>query len=140
MNRILKGEQEYIALGNIYAKRDWGHAKDYVYGMWLMLQTDKPDDFILASGETYSVKDFIEKAFSIKNISIKWRGEGINEEGYDENTGKVLIKIDPNFFRPAEIDILLGDSSLARQKLGWKQQYNFDSLVKEMIESDCGVN
>jgi GDPmannose 4,6-dehydratase len=139
LNKILKGEQEFISLGNIYAKRDWGHAKDYVYGMWLMLQTDVPEDYILASGETHSVKEFIEKAFSIKNFSIKWRGDGINEEGYDENTGKVLIKIDPKFFRPAEIDILLGDSSYAREKLGWCPQHNFDSLVKEMVDSDCSI-
>jgi GDPmannose 4,6-dehydratase len=107
--------------------------------MWLMLQTDVPEDYILASGETHSVKEFIEKAFSIKNFSIKWRGDGINEEGYDENTGKVLIKIDPKFFRPAEIDILLGDSSYAREKLGWCPQHNFDSLVKEMVDSDCSI-
>lgn len=137
INNILKGNQDCIMLGNIYAKRDWGHAKDYVYGMWLMLQNDIPEDFILASGETYSVKQFIEKAFYIKGITIKWRGEGVNEEGYDEHTGKVLIKIDPTFFRPAEIDVLLGDSSYARTKLGWTPKHNFDSLVNEMVESDC---
>jgi GDPmannose 4,6-dehydratase len=137
INEIMKGKQEYISLGNIYAKRDWGHAKDYVYGMWLMLQTNAPKDYILASGETHSVKEFIENAFSVQNVSIKWRGEGVNEEGYDECTGKVLIKIDPKYFRPAEIDILLGDSSRARNELGWVPKNNFNTLVKEMVDNDC---
>jgi GDPmannose 4,6-dehydratase len=137
LGKILKGEEKFISLGNIYAKRDWGHAKDYVNGMWLMLQQDKADDFILSSCETYSVKDFIERAFQLKGFNIKWRGEGVNEEGYDENTGKVLIKISEKYFRPAEIDVLLGDCSYARQKLGWKANYSFDDLVKEMVDMDC---
>jgi GDPmannose 4,6-dehydratase len=137
LGKILKGEEEFISLGNIYAKRDWGHAKDYVNGMWLMLQQDKAEDFILSSCETYSVKDFIEKSFSLKGFNIKWRGEGVNEEGYDENSGKVLIKISEKYFRPAEIDVLLGDCTNAKQKLGWSPQYTFDDLVKEMVEMDC---
>lgn len=137
LGKILKGEDEFISLGNIYAKRDWGHAKDYVNGMWLMLQQDKAEDFILSSCETYSVKDFIERAFNLKGFNIKWRGEGVNEEGYDEITGRVLIKISEKFFRPAEIDVLLGDCTNAKEKLGWKVKYSFDDLVKEMVEMDC---
>ena len=137
LGKILKGEEEFISLGNIYAKRDWGHAKDYVNGMWLMLQQDKAEDYILSSCETYSVKDFIERAFNLKGFNIKWRGEGVNEEGYDENTGRVLIKISEKYFRPAEIDVLLGDCTNAKEKLGWKPEYSFNDLVKEMVDMDC---
>ena len=137
LGKILKGEEQFISLGNIYAKRDWGHAKDYVYGMWLMLQQEIAEDYILSSCETYSVKDFIEKSFSLKGFNMKWRGEGVNEEGYDENTGRVLIKIDEKYFRPAEINVLLGDCTNAKKKLGWTVNYSFDDLVKEMVNLDC---
>ena len=105
--------------------------------MWLMLQQEIAEDYILSSCETYSVKDFIEKSFSLKGFNMKWRGEGVNEEGYDENTGRVLIKIDEKYFRPAEINVLLGDCTNAKKKLGWTVNYSFDDLVKEMVNLDC---
>ena len=137
LNMILKGERDKLVLGNIYSKRDWGHAKDYCYGMWLMLQADTPDDYVLSTNEFHSVKEFVEKSFSLKGFNIKWKGEGINEIGYDTNTGRELIFISDRYFRPAEVDELLGDSTKARTILKWKPKYTFDSLVKEMVEMDC---
>ena len=137
LNMILKGERENLVMGNLDAKRDWGHAKDYVEGMWRILQADKPDDYVLSTNEFHSVREFIEKAFSLKGFSIKWKGEGINEIGYDENTGNELIFISEKYFRPAEVEELLGDSTRARQELGWKPKYSFDELVKEMVDIDC---
>ena len=137
LNMILKGERENLIMGNIDAKRDWGHAKDYVEGMWRMLQADKPDDYVLSTNEFHSVREFIEKAFKLKNFDIKWRGVGIYEVGYDEKTGRDLIKISERYFRPAEVEELLGDSTKARTQLQWQPNYSFDDLVREMVEQDC---
>lgn len=137
LNMILKGERDKLVLGNIYAKRDWGHAKDYVYGMYLMLQQKEPDDYVLATGETHTVKEFVEEAFKLKGFNIKWKGKGLDEIGYDSNTGKELIFIDERYFRPAEVDLLIGDPTKAMTKLGWKNTYSFKKLVKEMVDHDC---
>ena len=134
---ILNGERDKLVLGNLDAKRDWGHAKDYVEGMWLILQQEKPDDYVLSTNEFHSVREFVEKAFKIKGFNIKWKGEGINEIGFDENTGKELIFVSEKYFRPAEVEELLGDSTKARTILGWKPKYTFDELVKEMVLEDC---
>ena len=134
---ILKGERDHLTFGNLDAKRDWGHAKDYVEGMWRMLQVDTPDDYVLSTNEFHSVREFVEKAFALKGFNIKWRGTGINEVGYDKQTERVLIKISSHYFRPAEVEELLGDSTKATTNLGWKPQYSFDQLVQEMVEQDC---
>jgi GDPmannose 4,6-dehydratase len=112
--------------------RDWGHAKDYVRAMWMMLQQDKPDDFVIATGEQYSVKTFIEKCAPYYGMSIRWEGAGVDEVGIDNNSGKTIIRVDPKYFRPAEVETLLGDSTKARTILGWSPEYTFDMLVKEM--------
>jgi GDPmannose 4,6-dehydratase len=137
LNMILKGERDDLVLGNLDAKRDWGHAKDYVEGMWRILQADKPDDYVLSTNEFHSVREFIEKSFTLKGFNIKWKGEGIDEVGYDETTGKILIRVSEKYFRPAEVEELLGDSTKARTELGWTPEYSFDELVKEMVEQDC---
>ena len=137
LNMILKGEREDLVMGNLDAKRDWGHAKDYVEGMWRILQADKPDDYVLSTNEFHSVREFIEKAFALKGLNIKWKGEGIHEVGYDEINGKILIRVSEKYFRPAEVEELLGDSTKARTELGWKPEYSFDELVREMVEQDC---
>jgi len=137
LNMILKGKRDKLVMGNLDAKRDWGHAKDYVEGMWRMLQVDKPDDYVLSTNEFHSVREFIEKAFALKGFNIKWKGEGLDEIGYDTNTGKELIFIDERYFRPAEVEELLGDSTKARTELGWKPNYSFEDLVKEMVDLDC---
>ena len=137
LGNILRGTQDKLYLGNIHSLRDWGHAKDYVEGMWLILQNDKPDDYILSTNEYHSVKEFVEKSFAIKGFHIKWKGEGIHEVGYDEKTGKELIFVSEKYFRPTEVDELLGDSTPAREELGWSPKYTFDDLVLEMVESDC---
>ena len=137
LNMILTGKRDKLVMGNLDAKRDWGHAKDYVEGMWRMLQVDKPDDYVLSTNEFHSVREFIEKAFTLKGFNIKWKGEGLDEIGYDENTGRELIFIDERYFRPAEVEELLGDSTKARNELGWKPNYSFDDLVKEMVDLDC---
>ena len=134
--RVLKGEREDLVLGNLDAKRDWGHAKDYVEGMWRILQADKPDDYVLSTNEFHSVREFIEKSFALKDLNIKWRGEGIDEVGYDETTGKILIRVSEKYFRPAEVEELLGDSTKARTELGWEPKMKFKELVDLMIESD----
>ena len=126
-----------MTLGNLDAKRDWGHAKDYVEGMWRMLQTDLPDDYILATGENHSVREFVEEAFKLKNIIIKWKGEGVNEVGYDETTGTERILISEKYFRLAEVEELLGDYSKAKRELGWEPKIGFKELVKDMVDSDC---
>ncbi len=140
LNNILKGKQDKLVLGNIDAKRDWGHAKDYVYGMWLMLQQDKPDDFVLSTNKFYSVREFIVAAFALKNMNIKWKGKGIDEIGYDEKTGKELIFISEKYFRPTEVDELLGDCSKANNILNWKPSYSFEKLVEEMVHYDCDIS
>ena len=134
--RIKQGVQEKLSVGNMDAKRDWGHAADFVEGMWLMLQQPEPDDYVLATGETRSVREFIEHAFAAVNMTIAWRGEGLNEQGYDASSGKILVDIDSQFFRPAEVHVLLGDSSKARQKLGWAPKHSFADLVRDMVEGD----
>ena len=137
LNYILTGEKDKLILGNLDAKRDWGHAKDYVEGMWRILQADEPDDYVLSTNEFHSVREFVEKAFSLKGFNIKWKGSGINEIGYDENTGRELIFISEKYFRPAEVEELLGDSTKARTELGWIPQHSFDKLVEEMVNEDC---
>jgi GDPmannose 4,6-dehydratase len=139
LNNILKGNQDVLVLGNLDSLRDWGHAKDYVHGMWLMLQQDIPNDYILSTNEYHSVREFVEIAFSLKGINIHWKGAGIDEIGYDSNTGRELIKVSEKYFRPAEVDELLGDSSKARTELGWKNTYTFRELVEEMVDSDTSV-
>jgi GDPmannose 4,6-dehydratase len=137
LNKILKGEETKLVLGNINSLRDWGHAKDYVKGMWLILQQDIPDDYVLATNEYHSVREFIEKAFALKGFDIAWKGEDVNEIGYDKNSGRELIFISEKYFRPAEVDELLGDSTKAQTEMGWKIEHTFDELVKEMVEYDC---
>lgn len=134
--RIALGMQDKLSLGNLNAKRDWGHAKDYVEGMWRILQQDKPDDFVLATGITTSIRDFVTMAFKELNIDVEWRGEGVNEKGIDKKTGRILVDVDPKYFRPAEVDLLLGDSTKARKILGWKPKYDLQGLCHEMIASD----
>lgn len=134
--RIAKGLQEKLFLGNLDAKRDWGHAKDYVEAMWLMLQQPKAEDFVVATGKTYTVKTFCEKAFGLLDIRLEWDDEGVAETGRDAKTGRVLIEVDPRYFRPTEVDILIGDPSKAKAKLGWEAKHDLDSLVKDMVESD----
>ena len=130
------GLQDKLFLGNLSARRDWGHARDYVEGMWLILQQPEPDDYVLATGEEHSVREFVEKAFGHIGKKIEWRGAGAAEQGIDPRDGRVLIEIDPRYFRPTETDALLGDPSKARQKLGWKHKVSFDQLVREMVDSD----
>ncbi len=134
--RIRLGMQDKLYLGNLSSKRDWGHAKDYVKGMWLMLQQEKPEDFVLATGQTTTIRDFCNLVFKELGYQLKWEGEGVNEKGIDAETGKVLIEVDPKYFRPAEVDLLLGDPSKAQQKLGWKAEHSLQELVKDMVESD----
>lgn len=137
LNKILKGENTKLVMGNIDAKRDWGNAKDYVEGMWLMLQQDEPDDYVLATGETHTIREFIEKAFSMRGYNIKWKGEKEDEIGYDVNTGRELIFIDKKYYRPTEVDILIGDATKAKQKLGWQSKTSFEELIKMMVDTDC---
>ena len=137
LGNILNEKQDKLVLGNINSLRDWGHAKDYVEGMYLMLQQEKPDDYILSTNEYHTVREFVEKSFALKGYHILWKGEGVNEIGYDENTGRELIFISDKYFRPAEVEELLGDSSKAKNELGWCPKHNFDELVREMVENDC---
>jgi GDPmannose 4,6-dehydratase len=133
---IETGQQQQLFVGNLNAKRDWGHARDYVEGMWLMMQQPQPDDYVLATGEAHSVREFVERAFAVVGRRIAWRGEGLNEVGVDEVSGKELVKVDPRYFRPTEVDILLGDASKAHAKLGWKHRVGFDELINELVASD----
>jgi GDPmannose 4,6-dehydratase len=133
---IKNGTQDRIYLGNLDAKRDWGYAKDYVEAMWLMLQQDKPQDFVISTGETHTVREFCELAFQEAGYEIEWQGKGIDEKGIDKKTGKVLVEIDPVYFRPAEVDLLIGDSSKAQKELGWKPKVSFPELVKLMMDYD----
>jgi GDPmannose 4,6-dehydratase len=130
------GKQECLYIGNLDAKRDWGHAKDYVEGMWLIVQQPKPDDYVLATGETHSVREFIELAFGHVDIPIEWDGAGEHEHGICRKTGRTLVRIDPRYFRPTEVDTLHGDPTKARTKLGWKHRIGFKELVREMMTSD----
>ena len=133
LSRISVGEQDVLSLGNLDARRDWGHAKDFVEAMWLMLQQDKPDDYVIATGVQYSVRDFVEAAAPYFGMKIEWMGEGMNEVGYDWNTKKPVIKVDPKYFRPAEVETLLGDATKAKEKLGWEPKISFKELVEDMV-------
>lgn len=134
--RIKYGKQDKLVVGNLDAKRDWGYAPEYVYGMYLMLQNDKPDDFVLATGEAHSVREFIEEAFKVAGFEIYWEGKGLEEKGRDAKTGKVLVEVSPEFYRPAEVDVLVGDYSKAKRILGWEPKTTFKELVRIMVEED----
>ena len=137
--RIEAGLEEVLYLGNLDAKRDWGHAKDYVVGMHRILQADRADDFVLSTGEARSVREFVELAFAEVGRSIVWRGKGVDETGVDRKSGKTVVRVDPTYFRPTEVDHLIGDSSKARQKLGWAPKTSFAELVKEMVAADLAI-
>ena len=130
------GLSDCLYLGNLDARRDWGHARDYVEGMWRMLQQDEPEDFVLSTNECHSVREFVEKSFAIIGVDVKWRGQAESEVGFDAESGRVLVRVDPAYYRPTEVDLLLGDSTKARKRLGWKPTVGFDDLVKEMILAD----
>ena len=134
--RIKLGLQGKLYLGNLDAKRDWGYAGDYVKAMWLMLQQDEPDDYVIATGESHSVREFVERAFAEVGVTIAWKGSGVDETGKDRETGKTFVQVDPRYFRPAETDFLLGDPTKARSKLGWEPVVTFDELVKTMVRED----
>ncbi len=134
--KIKHGLQEKLYLGNLDAKRDWGFAKDYVEAMWLILQQENPDDYVIATGETHSVREFTELAFKEVVIEILWKGKGSEEFGIDSNTGKILVEIDPRYYRPTEVDLLIGDPSKAKEKLGWEPKVKLEELVKIMMKAD----
>jgi GDPmannose 4,6-dehydratase len=136
LSRIKLGLQDCLYLGNLNAKRDWGHARDYIEMQWLMLQQDEPDDFVIATGIQYSVRQFVEAAGAALDMKVRWQGEGIDEKGIDENSGRQIIAVDPRYFRPTEVDTLLGDPAKARAKLGWRPKTTFAELVREMAEED----
>lgn len=133
---IKQGNQDKLYLGNLNAKRDWGYAPEYVEAMWLMLQQDEPDDYVVATGETHTVREFAQNAFESAGYEIEWEGEGVDEIGRDKSTGDVLVEVDPEYFRPAEVDLLKGDPSKAEEKLGWTPKKNFEDLVQIMIKND----
>jgi GDPmannose 4,6-dehydratase len=137
--RIKYGLQNHVELGNLDAKRDWGHARDYVQAMWLMLQQDIPDDYVIATGETHTIREFAELAFAYAGIHIQWIGKGIGEMGIDRSSGKPVIKINPNFFRPAEVEFLLGKPAKAERELGWRREISFSDLVACMVENDMSI-
>jgi len=137
--RIALGYQKFLKLGNLDAKRDWGDARDYVEGMWKILQYKKPDDFVLATGKSYSVRTFVEEAFKCVHINIRWKGKGTNEVGFNKNNGKILVRIDKNYFRPNEINHLRGNSAKARKMIKWKAKISFKQMIKEMIAYDIGL-
>lgn len=136
LTRIAEGLQSCIWLGNLEARRDWGHARDYVEAQWLMLQRDEPADFVIATGVQHSVRDFVQRAASLLGMRIEWRGSGVDEVGIDRRSGRTVVRIDERYFRPAEVDTLLGDASNARRELGWAPRVSFDELVQEMVEAD----
>ncbi|MBI3703858.1 MAG: GDP-mannose 4,6-dehydratase [Rhizobiales bacterium] len=133
---IEAGRQQQLFIGNLDAKRDWGHARDYVEGMWMIVQQDKADDYVLATGEAHSVREFVERAFAVVGRRIDWRGQGVNEVGIDQASGKELVKVDARYFRPTEVDTLRGDASKAHSRLGWRHRVSFDQLVAEMVAAD----
>ncbi len=133
------GLQDRLFLGNLDARRDWGHAKDYVEGMWRMMQQDRPDDYVLATGETHAVREFVELAFAEVGRGIRWEGEGVGEKGLDAETGAVLVEVDPRYFRPTEVELLLGDATKAREKLGWVHSTPFRTLVSDMVKADLAT-
>lgn len=134
--RIKLGVEEKLYLGNLDSKRDWGHAKDYIEGMWLVLQQDKPEDFVLATGVTTTIRDFCNMTFKELGIEVEWKGKGVNEKGIDKATGKTIVEVDPRYFRPTEVDLLLGNAAKARKKLGWEPKYDLPMLVKDMVKED----
>ncbi|TDP81569.1 GDPmannose 4,6-dehydratase [Halanaerobium saccharolyticum] len=134
--RIIKGKQDKLYLGNMNSKRDWGYAKDYVKMMWMMLQNDIPEDFVIATGETHTVREFVEAAFKHVDVEIEWQGEGVEEKGINKDTGKVLVEVDPKYFRPTEVDLLIGDPTKAKEELGWEPKVKFKELVELMVQSD----
>ncbi len=134
--RIKLGVQEHLELGNMDSKRDWGHSKDYVYAMWLMLQQEQADDYVIATNETRTVREFVEKAFKVAGIEVAWEGTGVDEIGKDKATGKVIVKINKDFFRPAEVDVLLGNPAKADKALGWERKISFEELVERMVKND----
>ena len=136
MAAIKHGFQDRLFLGNLDAKRDWGHAREYVRGMWLMLQQDRADDYVLATGETTSIRDFVVHAFQEVGIAIAWRGAGVDEQGVCAETGRVLVEVDPRYFRPTEVDLLIGDPTKAREKLGWTHETKWQELCAEMVRED----
>jgi GDPmannose 4,6-dehydratase len=133
------GLQDRLYLGNLDARRDWGHTRDFVEGMWMIVQQPEPDDYVLATGESHSVREFVEQAFGHVGRRIEWRGSGVLEQGVEAATGRVLVEVDPRYFRPTEVEALLGDPSKARQKLGWRHKVSFDELVREMVEADVAL-
>jgi GDPmannose 4,6-dehydratase len=133
------GLQSKLYLGNLDARRDWGHARDYVEGMWLIVQQPEPDDYVLATGEGHSVREFVEQAFARIGKRIEWNGAGAAEHGVEAGTGRVLVEVDPRYFRPTEVDLLIGDPSKARQKLGWRHKVSFAQLVEEMVDADLAA-
>ena len=140
VSKIYHGKQKILSLGNLDAMRDWGHSKDYVKAMWLMLQQDEPNDYVIATGETHSIREFVELAFKEINIEIVWQGEGIDEKGVNSKTGEILVDINPKFFRPSEVEFLLGNPSKAEKNLGWKREIGFKDLVKLMMKHDLELN
>ena len=137
--RIAHGLQECVELGNMDSKRDWGHSKDYVYAMWLMLQQEKPDDYVIATNETRTVREFVDVAFKAAGIELEWKGSGVDEIAINKANGKTVVKVNPKFFRPAEVDILLGDPTKAETKLGWKRNIDFKELVTRMVDNDMKI-
>jgi GDPmannose 4,6-dehydratase len=137
--KIKLGLQKKMYLGNLDAQRDWGHAKDYVYGMWQMMQQNVADDYVLATGETHPVREFVEKSFNHAGIEVRWQGEGINEKGYNKATNEIIVEVDEKYFRPTEVELLLGDPTKAKTELGWETTYTFDGLVKEMVDADIAL-
>ena len=137
--RIKLGVQDHVELGNMDAKRDWGHSKDYVKAMWLMLQQDAPDDYVIATNETRTVREFVETAFRVAGIDVVWEGTGVDEVGKDKATGKVIVKVNPKFFRPAEVELLIGNPAKADSKLGWERQIKFPELVERMVKNDLAL-
>lgn len=134
--KISLKQQEVLELGNLDSKRDWGHARDYVEAMWMMLQLDKPEDFVIATGETHSVREFVEESFKFIGKEIEWQGEGVDEVGLEKGTSTVRVKVNPKYFRPTEVDLLLGDATKAKEMLGWTPKVNFNELVKDMMSHD----
>jgi GDPmannose 4,6-dehydratase len=137
LGKILRGEADELVLGNLNSLRDWGHARDYVKAMWLMLQQERPDDYVIASGEEHSVRSFVQLCFQKKGFDLEWRGTGIDEVGIDKGTGRVLVRVSAKYFRPSEVEELLGDPAKARAQLGWEIETSFENLVEEMIAADC---
>ncbi len=137
--KIKLGLQKKMYLGNLDAQRDWGHAKDYVYGMWQMMQQEVADDYVLATGETHPVREFVEKSFNHAGIEVRWEGEGVDEKGFNKANNEIIVEVDEKYFRPTEVELLLGDPTKAKTELGWETTYTFDGLVKEMVDSDIAL-